>query len=165
MIFLQSNYVSLITYCHSWLILARFADNKLQTDTKKKVSPSDIKNYYFLDAQAKTIIQLYGSAVADFDAQAAEWKDHCAKIKNSSNSNDYINHPAFNAIVAMGEDHAVPLVMVEYSQDVGGWWHEIMYELVHGKKSGATTFDKKALYEQWKEFFEARDDQVAVAAV
>ena len=143
MIFLQSSYVSFIIYCLSWLILARFSDHKLQTDTKKKVPPSDIKNYYFLDVQAKMIIQLYGSAVADFDAQAAEWKDHCAKTRNSSNSNDYINHPAFNAIVAMGKDHAGPLVMAEYSQDVGGWWHEIMYDLVHGKKSGVTTFEKE----------------------
>jgi hypothetical protein len=161
---LQSNYVSLVIYCLSRLILVCVADNKLQTDTKKKVPPSDIKNYYFLDVQAKMIIQLYGSAVADFDAQAAEWKDHCAKTKNSGNSNDYINHPAFDAIVAMGKDHAVPLVMVEYAQDVGGWWHELMHELVHGKKSGGNTFDKKALYEQWKEFFEARDGQVAAAA-
>jgi hypothetical protein len=161
---LRSNYVSFIIYCLSWLIRAIFADNKLQTDTKKKVPPSDIKNYYFLDAQAKMIIQLYGSAVADFDAQAAEWKDHCAKTRNSSNSNDYVNHPAFDAIVAMGKDHAVPLVMAEYSQDVGGWWHEMMYELVLGKKSGATTFNKKALYEGWKEFFEARDGQVAAPA-
>jgi hypothetical protein len=53
----------------------------------------------------------------------------------------------------------VPLVVVEYAQDVGGWRHEMMYELVHGKKSGANTFDKKALYE-----FEARDGQVAAAA-
>ena len=117
---MQSNYVSLVIYCLSRLILVCVADNKLQTDTKKKVPPSDINNYYFLDAQAKKIIQLYGSAVADFDAQAAEWKDHCAKTKNSSDSNDYINYPAFDAIGAMGKDHTVPLVVVEYAQDVGG---------------------------------------------
>jgi hypothetical protein len=27
-----------------------------------------------------------------------------------------------------------------------------MYELVHGRKSGANTFFKQALYEEWKEF-------------
>jgi hypothetical protein len=58
---------------------------------------------------------------SDSDAQAVEWKDHYAKTKDSSNPNDYINHPAFYAIVAMGREHAVPLVMVEYDQDVGGW--------------------------------------------
>jgi hypothetical protein len=40
----------------------------------------------------------------------------------------------------------------------------MMYELVRGNKYGANTFDMKALYERWKEFFEARDIQVAAAA-
>jgi hypothetical protein len=148
----------------SCLIFARFTDNKLQTDTKKKVSPSDIKNYYYLDVQAQKIIQLYGSAVAVFDAHATEWKNHCKRTRLSSDSNDYVNHPAFDAIVAMGKDHAMPLVMIEYSQDVGGWWHELMYELVHGKKSGANTFDKRALYKEWKEFFETRNGEVVAPA-
>ena len=30
------------------------------------------------------------------------------------------NYPAFDAIGAMGKDHTVPLVVVEYAQDVGG---------------------------------------------
>jgi hypothetical protein len=30
----------------------------------------------------------------------------------------------------------------------GGWRYEMMYELGHGKKPGAYTFDKNALYEQ-----------------
>ena len=72
-----------------------------------------MKNYYDLDAQAKKIIQLYGSAVAAFEAHATEWKNHCTSTRTclSSNSGDYTNHPAFDAIVAMGKDHAVPLVM------------------------------------------------------
>jgi hypothetical protein len=48
----------------------------------------------------------------------------------------------------MGKEHAVPLVMVEYSQDVGGWWHDLMYELVHGRKSGVNASDKKTLFEE-----------------
>jgi hypothetical protein len=136
---------------HLWLIFSHPTDNKLQTDTKKKVSPSDWKNYCFLQVQAKMIIKLYGSTVADFDGHATEWKDHCKR------TNDYIDHPSFDAIVAMGKDNVVPLVMAEYSQDVGGWWHELMYALVHGKRSGASTFDEKALYEQWTEWFSAQD--------
>jgi hypothetical protein len=122
-----------------------------------------MKNYYDLDAQAKKIIQLYGSAVADFDAHATEWKNHCTSTRTclSSNSGDYTNHPAFDAIVDMGKDHAMPLVMAEYSQDIYGWWHELMHALVHGRKSGATTFFKQALYEEWKEFFEARNGGTA----
>jgi len=142
-------------------MFARFADNKLQTDTTKKVPPSDLKNYYDLGAQAKMIIQLYGSAVADFDIHVAEWKIHCTRSSLSSNSCTYTNDPTFDAIVDMGKDFAMPLVMAEYSQDPYGWWHELMHELVHGRKSGANTFFKQALYEEWKEFFEARNGGAA----
>ena len=44
-----------------------------------------------------------------------EWKDRCAKTKNSGYPN-----AAFDAIVAMGKVRAVPPVMVEYARDVGG---------------------------------------------
>jgi hypothetical protein len=64
----------------------------------------------------------------------------------------------------MRKDHTVQVVEEEYAQDVGGWWHEMMYDFIHGKKSGASTFDKNGSYEQWKEHLEARDGQVTAAA-
>jgi hypothetical protein len=123
-------------------------DNKLQTDTTKKVSPSDIQNYYYLDAQAKKIIQLYGSSVAAFDEQVVAWNAHQNRVSLSSHSRDYTEHPSFDAIVAMGKDHVVPLIMAKYAENPHGWWHELLHEVVHGRKSGANTFYKPMLYKE-----------------
>ena len=102
----------------SCLIFASFTDDKLKIDTKK-VSPTNIENYFYLDAQVQNIIQLYGSAIAAFGAHATEWKDHYKGTCLSSNSNDHVNHPTFDTTVAMGKDHSMLLVMAKYSQDIG----------------------------------------------
>jgi hypothetical protein len=132
-----------------------FEDNALQKDPKKKVSPTDIANYYYLNAQAKNIIALYGATVAEFDEQVDAWKDHQNRVQLSSNSRDYIQHSSYDAIVAMGKDHAVPLIMARYKEDQNGWWHEVLHEIVHERKSGANEFDKPKLYKEWKEWYEA----------
>jgi hypothetical protein len=108
-----------------------------------------------LDVHAKKIISLYGSSIAAFDVQVVAWKAHQINVQNSSHSRDYIQHPSYDAIVAMGKDHVVPLVMARYAEDRGGWWHEMLHEVVHGTKSGANEFDKAKLYQQWKEWYEA----------
>lgn len=137
------------------ILLNKPTDNKLQTDSKKKVSPSDIANYYYLDAQAKMIIKLYGSGIAAFEVHADALKAHQANIGPSGDLANFTSHPSYNAIVAMGKDQVAPFVMAEYVEDQDGCWHELLHELEYGEKSGATTFDKPALYQQWKMWFES----------
>lgn len=48
----------------------------------------------------------------------------------------------------------IPLIMDRYAQEKGGWWHELLFEIVHGRKSGATTFKKASLYENWSNWFQ-----------
>jgi hypothetical protein len=128
------------------------------------VPPSEFAVYYYLDEQAKAILRLYGSTIATFEEHVAAWRAHLDATKLSSRSTDYINHPSFDAIVAMGKDQVMPLVMAQYAEEQDGWWHELLHELEYGEKSGANTFNKPALYKQWKERFEAPVVSMARAA-
>lgn len=46
--------------------------------------------------------------------------------------------------------------MLEYYNDRGGWWHELLHELVHGQVSGAGVFFKSVVFDSWKDWFETR---------
>jgi hypothetical protein len=165
MTYLLSNSVCLIQALRRVLKLNHisFVDNKLQTDSRKKVPPTDIANYYYLDAQAKKIIQLYGSHITAFEEHVYVWKTHQSNVGFSSKSSAYTTHPSYDAIVAMGKNQVIPLIMAKYAVDQGGWWHELLHEVVHGRKSGASTFDMPELYKQWKEWFEASGGSQAPA--
>jgi hypothetical protein len=49
---------------------------------------------------------------------------------------------------------AVPFIMDLYAKNQEGWWHELLFEIVHGRKSGAGVFDKRALYKQWASWYQ-----------
>jgi hypothetical protein len=107
-------------YGRSRLIFARFTRQHTPDRHDKKSTSERHQELLFPRCTGETDY-FHGSAVAAFDAHATEWKNHRTRTRLSRNSGDYVDHLAFDAIVAMGKDHAVPLVMAEYSQDVGGW--------------------------------------------
>jgi hypothetical protein len=49
---------------------------------------------------------------------------------------------------------AVQFIMDMYARDQDGWWHELLFEIEYGTKSGAKTFDKPALYKHWSNKFQ-----------
>lgn len=49
-----------------------------------------------------------------------------------------------------------------YYNDHCGWWHELLYELVHGCVSKAGVFFKGVLFEEWKDWFKHKDHQDAL---
>jgi hypothetical protein len=63
------------------------------------------------------------------DTLAAEWRRHCERVSYSSNPGDYLNHPAFEQLVALG-DAAVPLLMRRYTATDVPW--EAVLERITG---------------------------------
>lgn len=45
-------------------------------------------------------------------------------------------------------------VMEKYASEPSGWWHEMLHEIVHGRKGGPGSFFKDRLYQDWKTWFE-----------
>ncbi|MCJ1396346.1 hypothetical protein MMC18_009236 [Xylographa bjoerkii] len=139
--------------------------NKLQVITTKKVDPKDVLNYYVLTNQAAWIVKHYASVITAFESNTDKWQAHQETKMASSNSNDYLSHESYAALVHMGNE-IVPLVMDKYAHDQHGWWHQLLHEIVNGKASGASTFNAPELYKHWTQWFEGGlgDRQAATAA-
>lgn len=129
------------------------SDNALQNDSTKKVSPTDVLNYYVLNNQAALIQKYYGNFVSEFDYLVNDWESHHDTVRFSSKSSDYLNHTSYNGLVQMGRS-IIPLVMEKYAHDQAGWWHELLHEIETETKSGAAWFSKADLFEQWKKSYE-----------
>jgi hypothetical protein len=117
------------------LLTTSHPDNKLQTDTIKKVDKSDVNNYLVLNNQAKEIIKLYSEQIAGFEDLANSWSDHQAKASVSSQSASFTSGEAYEGIRAMGKE-AVPLIMDKYATETDGWWHELLHEKSPRRKIG-----------------------------
>ncbi|KFZ13841.1 hypothetical protein V502_06411 [Pseudogymnoascus sp. VKM F-4520 (FW-2644)] len=127
--------------------------NRLETDTTKKVDPDDLQTYYFLKNQAQTDVTLFSSDVSAFNTLADLWIQDQSHVSRSSRSADYLNHDSYNCLIQMGKS-AIPLIMERYARDQEGWWHELMYEIVHQRRSGSMTFHKVDLFASWKNWFQ-----------
>ena len=112
-------------------------------------------NYWVLNNQAKKIVKLFGTMLAEFDAHAADWAATQRAVHFSSHSDDYTSGPGYDALRDMGPP-AIPLIMDRYANDQDNWWHELLHQIVYGAKSGAQVFDSAALYRQWADWFQGQ---------
>jgi hypothetical protein len=53
-------------------------------------------------------------------------------------------------------------IMVEYDHDRGGYWYELLHEIIHGRKMGAHAVHKGRLFEAWCWFFNKGEHHQAV---
>lgn len=51
--------------------------------------------------------------------------------------------------------------MVDYSRDRGGWWFQLLHEIVHGRKLGAYCYQKSFLYAECVRWFNEGDHDKA----
>lgn len=70
---------------------------------------------------------------ARFEGLAKEWEEHCAAHREASNPYVFLNHPSFEALVALGRP-AVPL-MVERYREGSLFWGAALRRI-----TGVTTF-------------------------
>ena len=88
-----------------------------------------------------------------FNDLVAELESHQTAVRFQSNSGDYLNHPCYNSLVQMGKA-IIPLVMEKCARDQTGWWHELLFEIEMGRKSGAGIVSKDDLFEKRKTIHE-----------
>ncbi|KAJ5669836.1 hypothetical protein N7462_010906 [Penicillium macrosclerotiorum] len=50
----------------------------------------------------------------------------------------------------------IPQIMVAYEQMLGGAWHDLLYEMIHGHRMGLMCYQKPSLYKEWEKFFNER---------
>jgi hypothetical protein len=53
----------------------------------------------------------------------------------------------------------IPNAMLAYYDDFGGWWDELLCELVSGHKSGAPVMVRDKIYRRWIDWFENKEGE------
>ncbi|KAI1739957.1 hypothetical protein F4680DRAFT_420791 [Xylaria scruposa] len=127
--------------------------NQLQTDASKKISPTDLTQYYILNNQAKDIIKLYGDFVGTYEKHSQDWGAEMERADLSANAGTHKRGSAYKALLSMGSA-IVPLVMYSYSSDKSGYWHELLNELVHGTRSDHLARGSLDSYAKWSDWFQ-----------
>ncbi|KAI9782804.1 MAG: hypothetical protein M1839_004555 [Geoglossum umbratile] len=107
--------------------------------------------------QARRILIHYSALIANFNDRVNAWEAHKLNFLTSSNSDHFIRHETFDALVEMG-DIAVPLIMEMYSRTRVGWWCELLFRIVEGRPSGMGVFVWRELWEKWSKWFEESHD-------
>lgn len=88
------------------------------------------------------------------------WAEFRVERQNYSSSGLFCEGEGYWALTTLGSS-IIAQVMLEYYDDKHGWWHELLHELVHGRRSGAPVFFKPALFEEWKDWFERKEHKDA----
>ena len=127
-------------------------DNAVEQDSNVKVDPTNVLDYNVLQRHANLIIDMNHVRASTFASHVRTWRQYQDELL-SANSKDYLDHQSYRSIVQMGPG-IIGYVFQEYVDEPGGWWHELLHEIVHGRTSGAGTFFKDRLYAEWKAWFE-----------
>ena len=128
-------------------------DNSLEKDEGVKVNPENIMDYHWLQRHAQLILEMNHQRNLTFASTVARWREYQQENQLSSNSAHYTSGNAYASLVQMGQG-IIGNVMDQYANEQDGWWHEMLHEIVHGRRSGAHQFSKHLLYADWKEWFE-----------
>lgn len=109
---------------------------------------------------ARDIINMSFDRSTDLKDALDAWAEFRVQRQNYSSSFHFTEGEGYWGLVDLGPSIIAP-VMLEYYNDQGGWWHELLHELVHGQVSGAGVFFKSVLFESWKDWFEHKNHEDA----
>ncbi|RMZ92022.1 hypothetical protein DV736_g751, partial [Chaetothyriales sp. CBS 134916] len=79
------------------------------------------------------------------------WKDYCEMNQTSSDSAVYTGCEPYWDLLEMGPS-IIAHLMVEYYHS-GGFWFQLLHEIIHGRKMGAYMYQMYALFEAWCQWF------------
>ncbi|KAK4149506.1 hypothetical protein C8A00DRAFT_18816, partial [Chaetomidium leptoderma] len=69
----------------------------------------------------------------------AVWAEHRAENQFANNSADHTQGQGYWDLVAEGPC-IIARLMLDYYDGHGGWWHELLHEILHGEKSGSPVY-------------------------
>jgi len=88
-----------------------------------------------------------------FKALAQEWADHCKRVRFSSRTSDYLNHPAYAKLVQLGPQ-AIPQIMERYPID-DLFWEFVLQEITGVQMiEDPDDFSPSEVKRRWLEWWE-----------
>lgn len=76
------------------------------------------------------------------------WKGHCDDNHIMGSSSFFTDCQEYQDLLEMGPS-IISHLMVEYYDDWGGYWYQLLHEIIHGRKMGAHAVFKRPLFEAW----------------
>jgi hypothetical protein len=89
---------------------------------------------------------------AEYSVGWATYKDNTF----SSSSQSYLNCGEYMDLVDLGTG-IVPHAVLAYYDDMGGWWDELLCELLSGHRSGAPLMIRNEIHKRWIDWFESEE--------
>lgn len=128
-------------------------DNALETDPEYRVSTEKVTGSKDgLIQQCGQIIELNYKRNKIYDERVKIWRDHCEAHAVVLSQSICCEVEVYFDLLEVGPSFYAP-IMVEYAHDRGGYWYELLHELVHGHGLRARElFRRSSLFEIAREF-------------
>lgn len=132
-------------------------DNALEFDTYYSVKRDrPLASHEELQRESTQLVELNYQRNKIVEERITAWRRHHEKNQVHSNSIIYTECEEYSNLLEMGPS-IIPQIMLIYKEDWGGFWHELLYEIIHGHKMGAWSYQKGYLIDMWCQFFEERE--------
>lgn len=104
------------------------------------------------------------SAAERFELLAGQWVSHCENVALSSNINDYLDHPAYRELIALG-DEAIPLIIERYRDDVFTPWGFLLDDITGlNMIEDRNRFRPADVRQRWLDWWQVKCDSANGAA-
>lgn len=112
------------------------------------------------DLTSKEVLQQYATQIVELSFQrnkvyedlVEKWKEHCAEFILCLSRAVCCAGDEYWNLLEVGPAF-IPHLMVEYSHDRGGYWYELIHEIIHGRTTEAhAIFERDKWFDVWREF-------------
>lgn len=84
------------------------------------ITVGNLPVFVFAEQRDKTMSGTPTYLKDKFDTLADQWAAHCQSVMLSSNINDYLDHPTYDQLIALGKP-AIPYIIERYKRDDLPW--------------------------------------------
>lgn len=134
-------------------ILTSLPVNALETDAKYRGRPDEpLDSKEALIRQCGQIVELNYERNKVYDERMKLWKEHCEIYRVVLSHAYCCEVPEYWDLLEVGPSFFAP-IMIEYAHDRGGYYYELLHELVHGHGLNAQElFRRSSLFDICREF-------------
>ncbi|TQW07991.1 hypothetical protein IF2G_03867 [Cordyceps javanica] len=130
-----------------------FSVNALVNDPEhRRIPDNDLISKEVLQRYANQIVELSFRRNNVYKERVKAWKEHCAEFKLLLSRCVCCAGDEYWDLLDVGPAF-IPHLMVEYSHERGGYWYELIHEIIHGHTTEAyAIFERDKWFDVWREF-------------
>ncbi|KAJ3494762.1 hypothetical protein NLG97_g3870 [Lecanicillium saksenae] len=145
--------IAFLVYKLATDIDSHFSVNALVNDPKYGgVSDDNLTSKEALQRYSSQIVELSFQPNKVYEDRVKMWKAYCERNRARSSSSVCCSDEEYWDLLEVGPAF-IPHLMIEYSRNRGGFWYELLHEIVHGRTTGAVViFERKKWFDVWRTF-------------